>query len=293
MGRMMRKAAALAVAFSLLWITPLSAQDDGWYELSSRRQIEGVRVMEADIDYAVGRLHVSSAPLGLLYNTKLRYDSREFEPSRTWSIDGGTGQLGLSLATLDGDWDLSDLDEFDDSDLGEMDLALSREVPTALSLDVGVAVVNMDLGGIALQRLVFRTGASETRIGFDTPNPVRMDRLELTAGAAEFVASGLGNARFDYMHFVGFIGDVTLDFTGDWDGSASGEIKMGLGALQLTFPRDIGVRIEKKGLFASFDSGGFEAVDGGYQTSNWDTADTTISLDVRAALGSIDVTFVN
>jgi hypothetical protein len=289
----MRKASAVALAFSLLWATPLSAQDDAWYELSARRQIEGVRVMQADIEYAVGRLHISSAPQGLLYDTKLRYDSREFEPSRTWSIDGGAGQLGLSLSTLDGEWDLGDLDEFDDSDLGALDLALSREVPTALSLTVGAAVVDMDLGGIALQRFVYRTGASETHIDFETPNPVRMDRLELAAGVAEFVASGLGNARFDYMEFAGAIGDVSLDFTGDWDGSASGDIKMGLGSLLLTFPRDIGVRIEKKGLLASFDSSGFEAVDGGYQTANWDTAKNAISLDIRAAFGNIDVTFVN
>jgi hypothetical protein len=89
------------------------------------------------------------------------------------------------------------------------------------------------------------------------------------------------------------VGDVTLDFTGNWDGSARGDIKMGLGSLQLTFPRDIGVRIEKNGLLASFDSSGFEAVDGGFQTTNWGTANSTVSLDIRAALGNIDVTFVN
>lgn len=290
----MRRTSVLVGAFALLGgVAPLSAQSSAWYELSARRQIEGVRVLQADIEYAVGRLHVSPAPQGLLYDTRLRYDSREFEPSRTWSVVDGTGQLGLRLATLDGDWDLGDLDDFDDSDLGALDLALSREVPTALSLQVGAAVVDMDLGGIALQKLVYQTGASETSIGFDTPNPVRMSRLELAAGAAEFVASGLGNARFDFMEFTGAIGDVTLDFTGDWNGSASGEIKMGLGSLQLTFPRGIGVRIEKKSLLASFDSGGFEAVDGGFQTTNFDTADSTLSLDIRAALGSIDVTFVD
>lgn len=289
----MRRALTFALGLALLWVSPLSAQSDAWYELQAGRQIAGVRAMEADIEYAVGRLHVTSTPQGMLYDITLRYDSREFEPTRSWSVDGGTGSLGLGLASLDGDWELDDLDEFDDADLGLLDLALSREVPTALSLAVGAAVVDMDLGGIALQRLVYKTGASETRIGFESPNPVRMDRLELAAGAAEFSATGLGNARFEYMEFTGAIGDVNLDFTGDWDGPASGEIKMGLGTLHLVFPRDLGVRIRKRGLLASFESTGFEAVDGGFQTSNWDTAENTISLEVRAAFGDIDVTFVD
>lgn len=288
----MRRPAVFAAALSLILVSPLAAQD-AWYELSARRQIEGVRALQADIEYAVGRLQVGAAPRGLLYEAKLRYDSRDFEPTRSWSMDGGRGQLGLQVSTLDGNYNLGDLDDFDDSNLGALDLALSREVPTALSVAVGAAVVDMDLGGIALQRLVYQTGASETRIGFETPNPVRMDRLELSAGAAEFTASGLGNARFDYMEFNGVVGDVTLDFSGEWDGSATGNIKMGLGSLQLTFPRDVGVRIEKKSLLAPLDSTGLEAVDGGYQTSNWDTATNTISLDIRAALGSIDVSFVD
>jgi hypothetical protein len=285
-----------AVAALLLSVTvaaPLAAQSSDMYQISARRQITGVRTLEADVEYAVGRLHVGAAPSGLLYDTKLVYDAGEFEPQRSWSLSDGAGQLALSLSGLDDSWDLDDLDEFDESELGSLDLGLSREVPTVLSLAVGVAEVDMKLGGVALRRFVYRTVASETKIGFESPNPVRMDRMELAAGAAEFAASELGNARFDVIEFTGAIGDVHLDFTGEWTGSASGELRMGLGTLQLTFPRDLGVRIEKSGFLASFDSNGFESVDGGYQTPNWDSAESQLTLNVRAAFGSIDVDFVN
>lgn len=283
----------VAAVLSIAAAAPLPAQSGSWYEMSARRQVAGVRTLEADIGYALGRLHVRAAPAGLLYDTSLRYDSGAFEPKRSWDLSDGTGRLTLSLSSLDGDWDLDELDEFDDSDLGSLDLGLSREVPTVLSLEVGAAEVDMQLGGVALQRFIYKTGASETTIGFDTPNPVRMDRLELVAGAAEFAAYQLGNARFDHVEFAGAVGDVSLDFTGDWTGSASGDIKMGLGTLNLTFPRDVGVRIEKRGLLAAFDSSGFDAVDGGYQTPNWSTAESRLSLDIRAAFGDIDVYFVN
>jgi hypothetical protein len=282
-----------AVMFSLAVATPVTAQSGTWYEMSARRQIVGVRALEADIGYALGRLNVRAAPAGLLYESNLRYDSGRFEPKRSWDLSDGVGTLTLSLSGLDEHWDLEELDEFDDSDLGALDLGLSREVPTVLSVEVGAAEVQMELGGVALQRFIYKTGASETEIAFDTPNPVRMDRLELAAGAADFKAYNLGNARFDAVEFTGAVGDVSLDFTGDWRGSADGEIKMGLGTLNLTFPRDIGVRIEKRGILASFDSSGFDAVDGGFQTSNWDTAESRLTLDIRAAFGDIDVFFVN
>ncbi|TFG66950.1 MAG: hypothetical protein E4H28_00190 [Gemmatimonadales bacterium] len=289
MRRLIRSGAAAAF-LSLTVVAPLVAQSSDMYEVSARRQITGVRALEADIEYAVGRLNVTAAPAGLLYDSKLVYDANEFEPQRTWSLANGTGQLALSLTGLDDNWNLN---EFDEADLGSLNLGLSREVPTALSLAVGAAEVEMDLGGVALSQFEYRTAASATRISFESPNPVRMDRLELAAGAAEFKAFELGNARFDVIEFVGAIGDVHLDFSGDWTGSASGDLRMGLGSLQLTFPRDIGVRIEKKGFLAPFDSAGFEAVDGGFQTPNWDSAQSKLTLNIRAAFGSIDVDFVN
>jgi hypothetical protein len=223
----------------------------------------------------------------------LRYDANQFQPKRTWTADAGTGRLALQLRSEDDDIDLDDFGDVDSKDLGTLELGLSREIPTTLSLGVVAAEVHLDLGGLALERFIFRTGASEASLDFDAPNPVRMDRLELAAGAADFEATGLGNAHFDRFEFTGAVGDVKLDFTGEWAGSAEGEIKMGLGALSLTFPRNLGVRIEKQGFLTSFNSTGFEQVDGGYQTSNWDEAPNRLTLEVRAGFGDIDVDFVD
>lgn len=293
MKKTMRKLIRSGVVTAFLSVAvvgTLFAQSDDMYEISARRQVAGVRTLQADIEYAVGKLHVSAAPSGLLYDSKLVYDADDFAPVREWSLVDGAGQLALSLTGLNENWNL---DEFDEADLGSLNLGLSREVPTALSLTVGAAEVKMDLGGVALSQFGYRTAASATTINFESPNPVRMDRLELAAGAAEFKAFELGNARFDFIEFVGAIGDVHLDFTGDWAESAHGDLRMGLGTLHLTFPRDLGVRIEKKGFLAPFDSAGFEAVDGGFQTANWNSADTQLTLKVRAAFGSIDVDFVD
>lgn len=285
----------LAAALLLAGAGPAAGQSAEWYEMSSRRQTDGLDALEADIEYAVGRIEVAPAEPGLLYRMDLRYDARQFEPVRQWSVEDATGRLALQLRSEGGELEFDDFDDVDSDDLGTLSLALSREVPTNLSLGVMAAEARLELGGVALSRFVFRTGASETSIDFDTPNPVRMDRLELAAGAAEFGASGLGNARFDRLDFVSAVGDVRLDFQGDWDdGAFEGDVKMGLGALRLTFPRDLGVRIEKRrGILTSFDSAGFDEVNGAFQTPNWDTATSRLTLYVQAGFGDIDVAFVD
>lgn len=291
--RRARRSAVLAAALVVTAAAPLAGQSRDWFEMSSRRQVDGVERLDVDIEYAVGRLEINPAEAGLLYQMDLRYDANQFEPVRTWKTDGGVGRLALQMETEDGNVDFDDFDDVDSDDLGALDLSLSREIPTTLSMGVMAAEARLHLGGLAIDRFVFRTGASKTNIDFDAPNPVRMDRLELAAGAADFEATGLGNARFDRFEFTGAVGDVKLDFTGDWEGSAEGEIRMGLGALSLTFPRDLGVRIQKQGFLTSFNSAGFDEVDGGYQTTNWESASSRLTLEVRAGLGDIDVNFVD
>jgi hypothetical protein len=116
-----------------------------------------------------------------------------------------------------------------------------------------------------------------------------MERLELKAGAARFVASGLGNARFEELDFKGGVGEVDLDFGGEWSSSASANLEMGLGSLKLVVPEELGVRITKRGFLADLDAPGFERVDGGWQSPNWATAEHRFEVRIRAALGSIEV----
>jgi len=233
---------------------------------------------------------VRAAEAGLLYDIGLHYDAALLRPERSWNAEGDVGRLELRFESTDEDgveWD------FDDGEFGELVLGLSREVPTDLTLEVGAAESRLDLGGIPLTGLVYRTGASSTKIHFDTPNPARIGTLELAAGAASFEAAGLGNARFEELEFDGAVGDVTLDFTGDWSGDATADIAVGLGALRLVVPRDIGVRLEKSGFLAGFNPRGMEKVEGGWQTSNFDSAPHRLRIKLKAAFGKVDVQFVN
>ncbi|MCL7937233.1 MAG: cell wall-active antibiotics response protein [marine benthic group bacterium] len=272
------------------FFAPLAAQQPEWTDLSARRQTDGIRAVEAKITYVAGELEVRAADAGLLYDIGLHYDAALLRPERSWRAEGDVGRLELRFESVDDDgtdWDM------DDGEFGELVLGLSREVPTDLTLEVGAAESSLDLGGIPLTGLVYRTGASSTEMKFGEPNPARIGTLELAAGAASFEAAGLGNARFDELEFDGAVGDVTLDFTGEWSGDATADIAVGLGALRLVIPRDIGVRLEKSGFLAGFNPRGMEKVEGGWQTSNFDSARHTLRIKLKAAFGKVDVQFVN
>ncbi len=281
---------SLGIVLLLGCVAPVLAQQPEWTDLKATRQVDGVRAIDAHITYAAGELELFRADRGLLYDVDLRYDAARLRPVRTWTVDGEVGRFELRFESSDledADWDL------EEGEFGRLELGLSGDVPTELELEVGAAEANLELGGVPLTGFVYRTGASSSDISFDEPNPVRMKRMELAAGAAEFDAVGLGNARFEQFEFQGAVGDVSLDFTGAWDGDAVADISVGLGALQLVLPRQIGVRLEKKGFLAGFDPSGLERVDGGWQSENWETATHRLRIRLKAAFGSVDVTFAS
>ena len=291
---------ALVAALGATATAPVAAQD--WRDFRAARQSADVESMQVEVLYGAGRLSVTPSETPFLYDARIRYDTDRFQPLRGWTVDGDRGRLRLALTSLGDredagtirleDWDLEfDFDDlrFRDDEAGEFDLKLHPAVPTDLRLEIGAAASRLSLGGLSLSSLELLTGASKTEVSFDDPNRERMSSLVLKAGAAEFDASGLGNARFERMEFVGAIGDVRLDFSGEWERDATAEIKMGVGELKIRVPRDIGVRIERSSLLISLDAPGFRKVDRSYESPNWESADVRLEIVLEAAFGTVEV----
>ena len=87
---------------------------------------------------------------------------------------------------------------------------------------------------------------------------------------------------------------MTLDLTGDWPAGQDTQltVEVGLGQVQLHIPRDLGVRLEMDRFLASVDRAGFVKRGSAYYTPNYDAAPAKLTIDGKAVLGSIDVTWV-
>lgn len=295
--------AALLLAAALAAWGPAPAAAQEWTEFRAARQPHDLEALTVEVVYGAGRLAVEPTEGNYLYDVRLLFDAARFSPVRTWSRTGESGTLRVGLTSVSSDskatlrlgedvtLNLDRLDRLGDA-AGRLEVALGRTVPTDLKLTVGAAETALELGGIPLAGFAMETGASTSRLSFGEANPVAMDRLSLKVGAAEFRAEKLGNADFQSFAFEGGVGDVFLDFSGDWKRSARGTIKMGVGALSLRFPREIGVRIRKSSFLTAFDASGFTQVGNAYQTANWDDAATRLELDLDAAFGAITVHLV-
>lgn len=266
--------AALAAA-----LVPFGADAQDWREMTAFRQRSGEARLDVHVRYGAGELLIRRGEPGELYRMHLRYDSDIFDPVSRFDA----GQLRIGIEGRDRGLRLRN------AEAGELRLQLSPELPLDMDLDFGAVEADLDLGGLQIASLDVETGASETDLRFDQPNPVTCDRLKITMGAAAFTARGLGNLGCRSMKVDGGVGDLTLEFQGTWPHDIDADITMALGSVTLVIPEDIGVRVDKDTFLTDFDRSGFYKRNDRYYSDSWDTAARRLTIDMEGAFGSVKV----
>ena len=261
-----------------------AAQAQNRRTVTMSRQVENEQTLDVNVRYGTGHFSVGPAESGVLYHMQIEYDEDVFRPLAEYegnSLRIGTESLGRRFRIGRDRW------------AGEMKLALSRDVAMDLNMDFGVVRADIDLGGIRRTRAEINTGASQTQIDISEPNSEAMSRASMDVGAAEFTVRNLGNLNTEVIEIDAGIGEIDLDFTGDWRQNARVSVDMGLGSLVLRFPRGLGVRLVKDTFLTSLDSEGLVKRGDAYYSLDYDDAEYQITVDVDAAFGSIRVAWVN
>lgn len=273
-------ALALTVAHGA-W-APLDAQS--WRTMTASRQVSGVESVDVEVRYGVGTFRLRPVSEGLLYRMDLRYDEDTMDPIAAFDgrrLEVGVEGRGRHIRFGKG------------GDTGSMTLELGRGVAMDLELELGAVEADLDLGGLALRTLDIETGASASRLDVSEPVEGEVSRARIQAGAAEFNARRLGNLRAERLEVSTGVGDVTLDFSGEWTRDLAVDLQMGVGSLQLRFPQGVGVRLVKQSLLTSLDADGLVKRSGDtYESPDWAEAERRITLDVQAAFGSIEVVWL-
>ncbi|MEX0912192.1 MAG: hypothetical protein WD031_02100 [Gemmatimonadota bacterium] len=256
-----------------------------WRTMTSARQVWETTPIDVRIQYGAGTLRIDPVGSPMLYELEIRYDEEIFEPIAEFDPDARTLRLGIESRERRRSMNLR---EGSTATIG-----LTREVPLDLRLEFGAGEAEIELGGIALERLSLSTGASETRVDFSNPNPIAAEQIRIEAGAADLRVTGLGNTRAARIEFQGGVGATVLDFSGDWQGDATASVQMGVGSVTLRLPRSQGIRLNRSSFLTSFSAPGLERQGDSYYSANWGTADQQLILDVSAAQGSIDIEWID
>ena len=262
-------------------VTGVAAQN--WSTQTVSRQLAGEDEVRVHVKYGAGVLRVHPGESGTLYRMELRYDEDAVEP-RTRYDDGrleiGVDRIGRGIRVKRGDGS------------GRLELALTREVPLYLDMEFGAARADFDLGGLSIRGLNLKTGASDTRVDVSQPNPVELELASFGAGAASFVATGLGNLNAERIRLEVKAGKATLDFTGEWQRNTDVSVELDLGAVELRFPRGLGVRLVSDVFLASVDAQDMVKRGQDYFSLDWDSAETQVTVEVDARVGALDVVWV-
>lgn len=278
-ARIARPLLAAAMATAIL---PLQAAAQDWREVTSFRQRSDESRLDVHVRYGAGELVIRPGDPGELYRVGIHYDSRAFDPVTEYG-DGrlevgveGTGR-GVRLNTTKG---------------GIMTLSLSPDIPLDLDLHFGAVEADMEFGGLRLSNVDVETGASDTKIAFSSPNPESCEALDISVGAATLEARGLGNANCARVMVEGGVGEVKLDFSGEWRTDMAADVTIALGSVTFRVPDNVGVRLEKETFLADFDGRRFHKRDGVYYSENWERAERRLTIDLEGAFGTFEVRWI-
>ncbi|MFI5207113.1 MAG: hypothetical protein ACHQX4_03755 [Gemmatimonadales bacterium] len=215
-----------------------------WRTVTATQELRGEHAMTVNVQYGAGRFHLAPGVGSELYRMQLRYDENSVTPVREYDQATQTLRLGVKGRSGGG---IRVRGRNRNDAPPSMDLALSPDLPLTLTLEMGAVEADADLGGLALQRVTFRTGASESRLRFSRPTTAACEQLTIEAGAAEIHAEQLANSSCARVTVNGGVGEVTLDFGGTWSRSMSADINVGVGSLKLRLPRGVGVSVSSTG----------------------------------------------
>lgn len=263
------------------------AQAQAMRRFGTFRQMHGETRLTARLEYAAGNLRVAPGQSTELYRMDLSYDESRYVPVSDFDTQTGSVVLGLKPAGEGGVRVVSR------SQLSQAAaVTLSPQVDVALDLALGAVAADVELGGLRVNNLRVKTGASRTVIRFSRPNAARCALAAISAGAAEISVLGLGNSRCDEIEFEGGMGKVLLDFGGAWSSSSQVEVKMAVGELTLRLPTKVGIRIRMDRFLSSFEPAGLVRRGDAFESPDYARQQRHLDLDLTTAVGDVNVEWV-
>lgn len=266
------------VAFFALGGSSLAAQT--WRTFDVAKQGRDSQPLSVHVSYGAGTVRVAADSGRGLYDLHLKYDADCTEPLYRFDRESHRLELGVHRTSSR---------DVNMKKGGAMTLALSKYTPLRLDLDIGAVEGDLALGGLRLEELAVKTGASETKLAFDQPNPLRMTLFRLDAGAANVQVRNLGNANIERIDVNLGVGQLELDFGGEWRADVDMTVNSALGSVSLTVPPDVGIRVDASTFLHSMDAEGLTKRNGAWMSDNYETARYKLRLRNTGALGRLEI----
>jgi len=252
-------------------------------EIQDKREtipLAGAESATVEVLFGAGELEIEAGPSDQLFSGHFRYNVERWEPEVTY--EGGV--LTIEQGGAKEDWGIPTGDI--QGIRNEWELEFSPEIPLKMDLDLGAGAGKLDFTGLQLTSLALDMGAGDFDVRFGEPNRVEMSNFTLNTGASKLEVIGIGNAGPEQVKVQGGVGDIVLDFTGDWPRSADVQVTTGVGSVTLQLPDDVGVQVEVDGL-SSVDVSGLRRSGDAYVNDAFGETEIELRIQLTTGLGSV------
>jgi len=116
-------------------------------------------------------------------------------------------------------------------------LRIPVDHPLSIEGKLSMGESDVELGGLALDRVALELRTGEHRLSFHEPTPQPLSLLELDGSMGEMTVIGAGNAsprRTEVRHGMG---ELLLDLTGKWRADGEVDLRFSMGDSRVDLPR--------------------------------------------------------
>jgi hypothetical protein len=276
----------------LLFATTLVIAVNAGIHREIQRSNEREVVMK--IESLFGNVFVSRGDPEKILSADIRFEGNEHAKTDIdYNVRNSIGYLNIDLNKGN-----QSRDEDDDNikignvETGKWYLRFTDAVPIRMDAEIACGKGEFDLTGLQIKNFKLSTGASSVTLRCDEPNRTVIEDLNIESGVGKLIATRLGNTNFRRLKFSGGVGSYDLDFSGEFRSEANVKIEVGLGAITVNIPDNIGAKVMCEESWISkihLDPAFVEHEDNTYYTSNYSTAAGRLNVKVEAGLGSVRV----
>jgi hypothetical protein len=176
---------------------------------------------------------------------------------------------------------------------GKWFLRFGDAIPISFDIELGLGEGRFDFSGLQVKDLSLTSGASDVSVSFDKPNKAIIDNINIESGVSKFTGRNLGNANFKRLRFQGGVGAYTLDFSGQLAREVDVDVEVGLGALTIIIPENVGAKVfYEESWVSKLDCNEDFRPEGEdqYITENYYSSTGKMNITIDAGLGRVKLT---
>lgn len=227
--------------------------DEPRHEVKDHVLPPGPGVVELHVRMA--EIDVSPGPPGSPLQLDADWNAGVFRLEEGLEQEGGGWRYRLDF----GGRGLAFLRHHDHHDPNRLRLRIPVDHPLSIEGKLSMGESDVDLGGLALDRVALELKAGEHRLSFHEPTPQPLSLLRLDGSMGEITVINAGNASPRRIEVKHGMGELLLDLTGKWRADGEVDIHFSMGDSRVDLPRqDEAAAIVEKARVSLGDRGVFD-----------------------------------